>query len=50
MKECLVISGQRRVNQLVGVFINGRPLPNHITLKIIEVSAAGVRKKFSLHF
>ena len=26
-----------------GVFINGRPLPNHIRLKIVEMAAAGVR-------
>ena len=26
-------TGQGRVNQLGGVFINGRPLPNHIRLK-----------------
>lgn len=36
-------SGQGRVNQLGGVFINGRPLPNHIRLKIVEMAAAGVR-------
>ncbi|XP_020287420.1 protein gooseberry-like [Pseudomyrmex gracilis] len=35
--------GQGRVNQLGGVFINGRPLPNHIRLKIVEMAAAGIR-------
>ncbi|KAK8406103.1 hypothetical protein O3P69_007076 [Scylla paramamosain] len=39
----LVSTGQGRVNQLGGVFINGRPLPNHIRLKIVEMAAAGVR-------
>lgn len=31
------------MNQLGGVFINGRPLPNHIRLKIVEMAASGVR-------
>ncbi|KAJ6645647.1 Protein gooseberry-neuro, partial [Pseudolycoriella hygida] len=35
--------GQGRVNQLGGVFINGRPLPNHVRLKIVEMAGAGIR-------
>ncbi|XP_054159873.1 paired box protein Pax-7-like [Oppia nitens] len=38
-----LLEGQGRVNQLGGVFINGRPLPNHIRYKIVEMAAAGVR-------
>nr|QEE82520.1 PAX3/7 [Urechis unicinctus] len=37
------LDGQGRVNQLGGVFINGRPLPNHIRLRIVEMAAQGVR-------
>ncbi|XP_043214026.1 protein gooseberry-neuro-like [Amphibalanus amphitrite] len=46
MQSCFVgypFQGQGRVNQLGGVFINGRPLPNHIRMKIVEMAAAGVR-------
>ncbi|KAI9584142.1 hypothetical protein GQX74_010477 [Glossina fuscipes] len=38
-----VSPGQGRVNQLGGVFINGRPLPNSTRLKIVEMAAAGTR-------
>uniref|UniRef100_A0A182LXT3 Protein gooseberry n=1 Tax=Anopheles culicifacies TaxID=139723 RepID=A0A182LXT3_9DIPT len=37
------LDSQGRVNQLGGVFINGRPLPNHIRLRIVEMAASGVR-------
>ena len=35
--------GQGRYNQLGGVFINGRPLPNHIRMKIVQMAANGTR-------
>uniref|UniRef100_A0A3B3V9C3 Paired box 7 n=1 Tax=Poecilia latipinna TaxID=48699 RepID=A0A3B3V9C3_9TELE len=44
--HCFAVStalGQGRVNQLGGVFINGRPLPNHIRHKIVEMAHQGVR-------
>ncbi|KAI0224849.1 Paired box protein Pax-3 [Lamellibrachia satsuma] len=37
------LDGQGRVNQLGGVFINGRPLPSHIRLRIVQMAAQGVR-------
>jgi len=39
---CILI-GQGRVNQLGGVFINGRPLPNHLRMKIIDMASQGIR-------
>ncbi|EFA07436.2 paired box pox-meso protein [Tribolium castaneum] len=31
------------VNQLGGVFVNGRPLPNSVRLRIVELSQVGIR-------
>ncbi|QQP54801.1 Uncharacterized protein FKW44_007749, partial [Caligus rogercresseyi] len=31
------------VNQLGGMFVNGRPLPNHIRVRIIELAQLGIR-------
>ena len=31
------------VNQLGGVFVNGRPLPNHIRVRIVELAQLGIR-------
>lgn len=36
-------TGQGRLNQLGGMFINGRPLPNSIRLRIVEMAASGIR-------
>ena len=38
-----LIKGQGRINQLGGMFINGRPLPAQIRMRIIEFAAQGVR-------
>lgn len=31
------------VNQLGGVFVNGRPLPNAVRLRIVELAQLGIR-------
>jgi hypothetical protein len=35
--------GQAGVNQLGGVFVNGRPLPDHIRCQIVQMALMGVR-------
>ncbi|GFS20765.1 paired box protein Pax-8 [Elysia marginata] len=39
----ILVSGQTGVNQLGGVFVNGRPLPEHVRHRIVELAQLGVR-------
>jgi hypothetical protein len=38
-----VFSGHGGVNQLGGVFVNGRPLPDVVRQRIVELAHTGVR-------
>lgn len=42
LKQAISI-GHTGVNQLGGVFVNGRPLPDHIRNRIVELAHQGVR-------
>lgn len=37
------LKGQAGVNQLGGVFVNGRPLPDNVRRQIVEMALTGVR-------
>ena len=37
------ISQFGEVNQLGGVFVNGRPLPNAVRMRIVELAQLGIR-------
>ncbi|TGZ66080.1 hypothetical protein CRM22_005533 [Opisthorchis felineus] len=39
----IIFEGQGRVNQLGGMFINGRPLPYETRLRIVQLANSGVR-------
>ncbi|CAF3639801.1 unnamed protein product [Rotaria socialis] len=45
MKSKLYVPGigQAGVNQLGGVFVNGRPLPDHVRREIVELALNGIR-------
>ena len=43
LNDQLVVAGHGGVNQLGGVFVNGRPLPDVVRQRIVELAHNGVR-------
>ncbi|XP_076056916.1 paired box 6 protein twin of eyeless isoform X5 [Oratosquilla oratoria] len=41
--KAVCLAGGTGVNQMGGVYVNGRPLPDHIRSKIVEMAHSGVR-------
>ena len=39
----IILPGPERVNQLGGVYVNGKPLPREIRLQILQMAQMGVR-------
>jgi len=43
MRGVRIVSGSRNVNQYGRHFTNGRPLPDHLRVQILEMAVYGVR-------
>ena len=43
MINCQLVPGHGGVNQLGGLFVNGRPLPDVVRQRIVELAQQGVR-------
>ena len=43
MRLSLMFTGQSGVNQLGGIFVNGRPLPDNIRQRIVDFAQNGAR-------
>ena len=44
------VAGHSGINQLGGVYVNGRPLPDSIRQKIVELAHSGARHATSLGY
>ena len=43
LNKCFSSTGHGGVNQLGGMFVNGRPLPDIVRTRIVELAQSGVR-------